>query len=171
MARIRITENELKQIIRESVIRAINEDWQPFYTAPTNKFSATDERFLPHDDSSPSQSATPSQQSTATTRNNHPESRPPLISNQEIDNKNAANSGALNSWKKLGTVGQIRLIQKLAGIPASQCDGRIGPQTLAKVYIALSKGKSGEGIIDSTALSNSSFMPGRQGTYTPISHN
>jgi hypothetical protein len=139
MAKIKITENELKQIIRESVnsVIGLNEDWQPW---------------------------TPPQQGQGAGV------RAPLAPNDQIDARNAKNSAALTAWNNLGTIGQIKAIQRLAGIPAAQCDGKIGPQTLAKVYIALSKGKAGEAI-NGDDLNQSSFRSGKPGTYTPISHN
>ena len=139
MAKIHVTEEELKQLIRESVENAIS----------------MNENFTGYPMPQPQQ---------------QPSVKSPLAPNDQIDARNAKNSGALAAWNKLGTVGQIKTIQRLAGIPAAQCDGKIGPQTLAKVYIALSKGKAGEAI-NADDLSQSSFRPGKTGTYTPISHN
>ena len=137
MAKLKVTENELKKIIRESVEKVLNEDFEGQWK--------------------PEQPAAPAV--------NTPLETPDQVASRDAA-ANTANSGALNAWNKLGTVGQIKEIQKLAGIPAAQCDGRIGPQTLAKVYIALAKGKSGMSV-DANALSNSNFRPGRAGTYTP----
>ena len=138
MAKLKVTENELKKIIRESVEAVLNEDfegqWKP-------------------------------EPQPASPQVNAPVETPDQVASRNAA-ANTANSGALNAWNKLGTVGQIKEIQKLAGIPAAQCDGKIGPQTLAKVYIALAKGKSGMSV-DANALSNSNFRPGRAGKYTP----
>lgn len=139
MGKIRVTENDLKRIIRESVqnVIGLDEGWQPWMPPQQEQGAAV---------------------------------KVPLATNDQIDARNAKNSAALTAWNKLGTIGQIKTIQRLAGIPEAQCDGKIGPQTLAMVYIALSKGKAGEAI-NSDDLNQSTFRSGKRGTYTPISHN
>jgi hypothetical protein len=133
MAKIKISESELRQIIRESVENIINEDGGFMYTPP----------------------AAPSAQP-----GNDRIGRGPSMTRDQADVKNATSNAALSSWNKLGTVGQIRAIQRLVGIPEKECDGKIGPQTLGKIYVALRKGQSG--------LENVNFRPGKMGTYTNI---
>ncbi len=142
MAKLKVTENELKKIIRESVETVLNEDG---YQGFTGNFR---QGFTPEQPAAPAVNG-------------------PAATAGQVSDRNTANSNALTAWKKLGTVGQVKLIQKLAGIPEAQCDGKIGPQTLAKVYIALAKGRTGASV-DADALNQSSFRPGRVGTYTPI---
>ena len=142
MAKIRITENELKQIIRESV---------------DNVIASTGNGVGPYWKGNPLPDGA---------EKDYPTGSGPQLTRGQVDTVNTNATNALTAWKKLGTVGQIKTIQRLAGIPAAQCDGRIGPQTLAKVYIALSKGKAGEAI-NADDLSKSSFQPGKTGTYAP----
>lgn len=133
MAKIKISESELRQIIRESVENIINEDGGFMYTPP----------------------AAPSAQP-----GNDRIGPGPSMTRNQADVKNVTTNAALSSWNKLGTVGQIRAIQRLVGIPEKECDGKIGPQTLGKIYVALRKGQSG--------LENVNFRPGKMGTYTNI---
>lgn len=130
MAKIQISESELRQVIRESVENALNEDGGFMYTPPTAPSAqAGNDRIGPG----------------------------PSLSRNQANAQNAAANSALSSWNKLGTVGQIKAIQKLVGaVP----DGKIGPQMLGKIYVALRNGKSG--------LNNVNFRPGRDGTYTNI---
>ena len=137
MAKLQISENELKQIIRESVKNVINEDGGFMYTPPAAPAG--------NDPIGPGPSIT---QGQAAERR------------AQADTRNAVANAALSSWNKLGTVGQIKTIQRLVGIPEKECDGKIGPQTLGKIYVALRKGQSG--------LENVNFRPGRTGTYTNI---
>jgi hypothetical protein len=133
MAKIQISESELKHIIRESVENVINEDGGFMYTPPAAPSAqAGNDRIGPG----------------------------PSLTQDQAKTRNATANAALSSWNKLGTVGQIRAIQRLVGIPEKECDGKIGPQTLGKIYVALRKGQSG--------LENVNFRPGKMGTYTNI---
>jgi len=130
MAKIQISESELKQIIRESVEGVINEDGGFMYTPP----------------------AAPSAQAG----NDRIGPGPSMTRDQANTRNNVANS-ALSSWNKLGSIGQIKAIQKLVGATP---DGKMGPETLGKIYVALRNGNSG--------LENVNFRPGKAGTYTNI---
>jgi hypothetical protein len=127
MAKLQISENELKQIIRESVKNVINEDGGFMYTPPAAP--AGNDRIGPG----------------------------PSMTRDQANTRNNVANAALSSWNKLGTVGQIKAIQKLVGATP---DGKMGPETLGKIYVALRKGQSG--------LENVNFRPGRAGTYTNI---
>lgn len=130
MAKIRINEDELKQIIRESVENVINQDNNfPNYYNQYKAQQAKDDRIGPG----------------------------PSLTRNQADAMNTEANAALTAWNKLGTVGQIREIQKLVG---AYPDGKMGPQTLGKIYIALKNRKSG--------LENVNFRPGKSGTYTNI---
>ena len=142
MAKIQISESELKQIIRESVENVINEDGGFMYTPPAAPSAQAGN--APID----------SHAGVSITNNQAAERR------AQADTRNAVANASLSSWNKLGTVGQIRAIQRLVGIPEKECDGKIGPQTLGKIYVALRKGQSG--------LENVNFRPGKMGTYTNI---
>jgi hypothetical protein len=133
MAKIKMSESELRQIIRESVENVLNEDGGFMSTPPT--------MWTPP---------------TAQAGNDRIGPGPSLTRNQ-ADAMNAEANAALTAWNKLGTVGQIREIQKLVG---AYPDGKMGPQTLGKIYIALKNRKSG--------LENVNFRPGKSGTYTNI---
>lgn len=133
MAKIRITENELKQLIRESVENVVNED----YGVP-NYFEAY------------------KQQAQAQQAGNERIAPGPTITRSQADARNATVNAALSNWNKLGTIGQIKEIQKLVGATP---DGKIGPQTLGKIYVALQKG---------SGLEYADFRPGKAGTYTNI---
>ncbi len=137
MARIKVTENELKRIIRESIQNVINEDgdFTNYYQQLQNKTTYGNDHIEPGAGLTPDQ---------ANTRNN------------------VANA-ALSNWNKLGTVGQIRAIQRLVGIPEKECDGKIGPQTLGKIYVTL---RTLQG--QQSGLENVDFRPGKAGTYTNI---
>lgn len=125
-----MSESELKQIIRESVKNVMNEDGGFMYTPPAAPSAqAGNDRIGPG----------------------------PSMTRDQADARNAATNAALSSWNKLGTVGQIKTIQKLVGATP---DGKMGPQTLGKIYVALRKGQSG--------LENVNFRPGKVGTYTNI---
>lgn len=116
MAKIKVTEGELKQLIRESVENILNE------AAPGSGV------LLPADD---------------------------------INARNDATTSALSTWKALGTVGQIKEIQKLVGATP---DGKMGPQTLAKIFIKL----GGNAQVPGNALNGANFgKPGRPGNFTP----
>lgn len=130
MAKIQISESELRQIIRESVENVINEDGGFMYTPPAAPSAqAGNDRIGPG----------------------------PSLTQDQAKTRNATANAALSSWNKLGTVGQIRAIQKLVGATP---DGKMGPETLGKIYVALRNGNSG--------LENVNFKPGKAGTYTNI---
>ena len=133
MARIQISENNLKEIIRECVEKVINEDYTDF------KGSYYDQNM---------------QQSPAYKPENQPTGPGPSLTRGQVDANNAAVNNALNNWNKLGVVGQIREIQKLVG---AEPDGKIGPQTLGKIYVKLTKNSD---------LAQVNFRSGRRGTYT-----
>ena len=141
MAKIQITESELKQIVRESVETVINEgpSFQNYYQNLQQGFNPANTSISGHG---------------------------PYVTHGQVD----ATNNALTTWNKLGTVGQVKEIQRLAGVPENECDGRIGPQTLAKVYIALRRGNtsvSTGATINADDLNRASFRPGKVGTYNP----
>jgi hypothetical protein len=134
MAKVRINENELRKIIRESIQNVINEDNVPNYY----------EEYYGNRQPSGQDPIDPRAPGVSLTRD-------------QADAKNAAANAALSSWNKLGTAGQIKAIQQLVGATP---DGKMGPQTLGKIYVALRNGKSGLESVD--------FRPGRAGKYTNI---
>ena len=132
MAKIQITENKLKQIIRECVENVINEE---------STFPNYYEMYKQQENN-------PANQTLDGTN--------VTMTRKQADERNAEVNNALSSWNKLGTVGQIREIQKLVGATP---DGKLGPQTLGKIYIALTK---------NNPLQHASFRSGKQGTYNNI---
>ena len=135
MARMRISENELKKIIRESIEKVVNEDntFPNTYAQLNQQFNqsnAGDERIGPG----------------------------PSLTRAQADARNAITNAALSNWNSLGTVGQIKAIQNLVG---AKPDGKLGPETLGKIYVALRKGENHN-------LDYVNFRPGKKGTYTNI---
>jgi len=146
MSKVRITENELKQIIRESVENVINsmnegEDsfgWNPGYAAnpQTNHVLATNDQMADR------------------ARENH-------------EFNQGANT-SLQRWNSLGTVGQLKVIQQLVGIPAAQCDGKLGPQTLGAILMKVTNGQevnTPKGTIYPKYLTGTKWNYGKPGTY------
>lgn len=138
MAKIQITESELKQIIRESVGNVLDE------IENGNAFTnLTYTKQVPGTNMPPNLPAgynlmTPDAQKNAVTQ------------------KNAAINSTLTWWNNLGTIGQIKEIQKLVGLTGKDVDGKIGPQTLAYIYRALKT---------DSELAQAEFKRGKQGVY------
>lgn len=135
MARVQVSEKRLKSIIRECVENVLNEDSFPDFYGQTFQRSndPADEPIMPN---APGASLTRAQ----------------------ADVRNVKTNAALSSWNALGTVGQIKAIQNLVG---AKPDGKLGPETLGKIYVALRKGESHN-------LDYVNFRPGKKGTYTNI---
>lgn len=149
MAKIQVNETQLKNLIKESVEKILNEQ---------GEFST----------------ATPDWTQQANPNSNI---RVPMATQQQLDARaadrarevyqqnNEANA-SLDRWNKLGTIGQIKAIQQLVG---AEQDGKLGPQTLGKIFMALGKRQqitTPAGVIYPDAMKNVKWGYGKQGTYT-----
>lgn len=150
MAKIKITENELKQLIRESVEGVLEEATPNTWNGPVQI---------------PGTAPTPGN----TTR--VPYATPNQMADRERENYefNQGANTSLQRWNNLGAVGQLKVIQQLAGIPAAQCDGKLGPQTLGTIFMKLANGQqvsTPQGIIYPQYLGKTKWNYGKPGTYT-----
>ena len=68
----------------------------------------------------------------------------------------------MNAWNNLGTVGQIKVIQELVGATP---DGKIGPQTLGKIFVAL---KKNSGVINPRYMREVTWEKGKPGIYQNV---
>lgn len=139
MAKILVTESKLKQIIRESIESLLNEDGDLMWNSGQLWNGG---QYRPQPDP-----------------NDQPLGPAPASTQNQINQRNQAANASLNAWNKLGTVGQIKAIQQLVGATP---DGKIGPQTLGKIFMALNK-KSGE--INPADMGGVNWVKGKQGTY------
>ena len=173
MAKIQVTESKLKQIIRESIENLLNEDglsrWNAMVQSqqgPNDQQTEPSSRLKQYQTKQQGQAATAQQGQAATTQQNQASNDYDSLIRQRnntlINKQNRLANASLNAWNNLSTVEQIKVIQKLVyAIP----DGKIGPQTLGKIFMALNQ-KSGE--IDPRYMREVSWEKGKPGIYQNI---
>ncbi len=167
MSKIRITESELRRIIKESLEKLINEEG-----AANNYVSSFDWRNGEQDknyvERPPEQPTSPATKQPVSSKGKMGPNGDYLSKiSRDADKQNQAASIALAKWNSLGLRGQIQKVQEAVGIPPTECDGKVGPQTIGKIFVALGNGRIVGGI-DTAALKHAQFTFNKEGKYKNI---
>ena len=154
-----ITESQLKKIILESTKKAISENYSGYANISQNtQQGGKSAGYVGRQNGWVQQETMPGEVGILPTQD-------------EIDKENANTQQSLQVWNSLGMAGQLAEIQKLLGLPANECDGKLGPQTLGKLLLALGSGKTittPKGGIAVDSLKTANFAYGKRGTYQQI---
>ena len=178
MAKIRITESELRNLIRESIENIFEQgtgDGQGWKGAAPSWNGNYAPSPSPVGDGVKDPQGAVNTRTQAKPEQTAPVSRKPATVgrdgkytdalDQDTHERDVATQNAVNAWNSLGTVGQLKKIQAAVGLTGTEVDGRIGPQTLARIFIKIGNGQVVGGI-DTKALGNVVFNYGKKGTYT-----